>query len=107
MKDYATETDFITIPDPTFYPNDQVTWSRSVLKDYTLYVSSVAWDSMKRSWSYELWYFIGKRLNFDVRSNNAVFAELYAFEKDLTLVLRWHNIGKYTIINGKQVILEK
>jgi hypothetical protein len=107
MKDYATETDLIETPDPVFHIGDKVTWKLSAHNDFTLYVSSVAWDSIEQAWSYELWYFIDERPNFDDRCNNAAFAVPDAFEKDLTLVSRKQNTGKYTIINGKQVIFKK
>lgn len=85
MKDYATETDIIETADPVFYPGDRVEFRQH--KGYTLTVESFSWESLKKSWTYTLVYFLTEGDGSDRRWNGSLAVE-EAFEKDLKLVSR-------------------
>lgn len=89
MKDYATETDIITTPDPLFYPGDKVLWA-AAHRDHAempLIVESCSWNMLERSWTYILVYFLTENTHLDIRWDGSLAAE-EAFEKQLKLVSR-------------------
>lgn len=80
MKDYATETDIITTPDPLFYPGDKVEWGRN-----HWFVESVSWYSLETSWAYTLVNFLtDTQVSCPCWSEDAEDV----LEKDLKLVSR-------------------
>lgn len=90
MKDYATETDIIETADPLFYPGDQVelvAYSIREATGYKLFVESFAWNTLVRSWTYTLVYFLTEGNGYDMRWNGSL-ATPEAFEKELKLVSR-------------------
>lgn len=90
MKDYATETDIITIPDPVFYPGDLVYWKQAH-RDYAVLpfsIESFSWNTLANSWTYTLVYWLEKTgVSLDMRWNGA-FAADDVLEKDLKLKSR-------------------
>lgn len=110
MKDYATETDVFTTPDPLFYRGDTVAWGewqRESSDGLALHVDTVAWNAWENSWAYTLlWSISGDQ--YDERWANS-FVTDNALEKDLKLVSRptHKNLSKSSIVNGKKFILQK
>lgn len=105
MKNHATETDIITIPDPIFFIGDIVDWSewtRGSELGYQQFVESVCWSEKDHSWAYTLVYFHGTPGNLD----DGRHMTAYALEKDLVLLKRAQPkiSGKYAIVNGKKFI---
>jgi hypothetical protein len=90
MKNYATETDIITIADPLFYPGDKVFWGAGH-RDHMvlpLLVESFSWNTLEKSWTYTLVYFLEKTgISLDMRWNGSLAVE-EAFEEDLKLMSR-------------------
>jgi len=86
MKNYATETDIITTPDPVFYPGDLVEYSENDTP-YNVTVESHSWNDRKKSWTYTLVYFLTEGDGSDRRWNGSLAYD-EAFEKDLKLVSR-------------------
>jgi hypothetical protein len=89
-KDYATETDVIETADPLFYPGDKVElkrWTRAQETGYNLFVESFAWNTLAKSWTYTLVFFLTAGDGYDKRWNGSL-AEPEAFEKELKLVSR-------------------
>jgi hypothetical protein len=86
MKDYNTETDIITIPDPLFYPGDKVDWSFwEGGDDIKFIVESFSWNTLAKSWTYTLVYFLSG--NYDLKWNGSLAAE-EVLEKEVKLVSR-------------------
>ena len=56
MKDYATETDLIEIPDALYAPGTEVRYTDSFegkkYTELTYTVRDFAWDSLKKTWTY-------------------------------------------------------
>jgi hypothetical protein len=87
MKNYATETDIITNPDPLYYRGDRVKWVRNErLSELGLFVESVCWNALQNSWEYTLAFFLTEDDGFHKRWNGAWAGE--ALEKQLKLVTR-------------------
>ena len=95
-KNYATETDVITIPDPLFHRGDEITAPATL--NFPYIVESVAWNDWEHSWEYEV-----------TRAGSWVDEKSYLFEKEMRLVSRdiHTKFSNSAIVNGKKIILQK
>jgi hypothetical protein len=92
-KDYATESDIIETADPLFHLGDKVKqkqWTRAAESGFSLFVESFSWNTLRKSWTYTLVYFLTGDKG-DTRWNGSLGVE-EAFEKDLKLISRVHKI---------------